>query len=460
MPVNTKHAEYSKNLYRWKLVRDCSAGSDVVKAAGAEYLPVPNAKDKSAENKVRYEAYKKRAQFVNFVSRTKNGLSGAVFRKAPELSLPEAIAYIEQNANGAGLSLEQLTKDVINDILETGNYGLLIDVPQNSEDSLTKEQMRQLGFGASIKLYPPESIINWKTDGIKTTLVVLRETVEHTVDGFDCVPIEQYRELRLEDGRYVQRVWVDNVVIDEFEPRKSDGSLFDEIPFVKIGSINNDMTVDPAPLYDIAEINIGHYINSADYEESCFLVGQPTPWISGLDQNWVDTVLKSGVALGARSPVLLPETGQMGLVQAAPNSQPHEAMKLKEDQLVKVGARIISDGRGVETAEAVRIRFSSENSVLANIVNNVTDGIFKALVFVGEFMGIDVTYDNTVFSLNTEFFDQSLDPQAIMASIALLDRGVIAKQDLRSRLRKSNMIDADRTDDDIETDVEVVNPVA
>lgn len=47
-----------------------------------------------------------------------------------------------------------------------------------------------------------------------------------------------------------------------------------------------------------------------------------------------------------------------------------------------------------------------------------------------------------------------------MASIALLDRGVIAKQDLRSRLRKSNMIDADRTDDDIETDVEVVNPVA
>ena len=75
MPVNTKHAEYSKNLYRWKLVRDCSAGSDVVKAAGAEYLPVPNAKDKSAENKVRYEAYKKRAQFVNFVSRTKNGLS-------------------------------------------------------------------------------------------------------------------------------------------------------------------------------------------------------------------------------------------------------------------------------------------------------------------------------------------------------------------------------------------------
>jgi len=135
-------------------------------------------------------------------------------------------------------------------------------------------------------------------------------------------------------------------------------------------------------------------------------------------------------------------------------------MKLKEDQLVKVGARIISDGRGAETAEAVRIRFSSENSVLANIVNNVTDGIFQALGFVGEFMGIEVTYDNTVFSLNTEFFDQSLDPQAIMASIALLDRGVIAKQDLRSRLRKSNMIDADRTDEDIEIDVEVVNPVA
>lgn len=460
MTVETKHYEYTNNINRWMTVRDCIAGSSVVKDAGDVYLPRPNASDKSDENNKRYAAYKQRAQFVNFAARTKNGLVGSAFRKPIELDIPEQLSYLIENANGAYLPLEQLTKDVVGDILEVGNYGLLIDATAHESETLTKRQASEIGFGAFLKCYPPESIINWKTDGSKTTLVVLRETIDLTPDSFEHTPAVQYRELRLADGRYIQRVWVDGEIIEEFEPRKSNGSTFDEIPFVKIGSINNDMTTDPAPLYDIAEINIGHYRNSADYEESCFIVGQPTPWISGLDDHWVSEHMKNGVMLGSRSAILLPENGAMGLVQAGENAQPIEAMRLKEEQLIKIGARIISDSRAVETAEAARIRFSSENSVLANVVDNVSAAIYSALQFVGEFMGVDITEQNTVFEINKEFFDQTIDPQQIMASITLLDRGVISKEDIRSKLRKTNYIDAERTDEDIEADVEVTNPVA
>ena len=52
------------------------------------------------------------------------------------------------------------------------------------------------------------------------------------------------------------------------------------IPFTFIGATNNDHTIDDAPLLPLAELNIGHFRNSADNEESSFVVGQPTLFIA------------------------------------------------------------------------------------------------------------------------------------------------------------------------------------
>ena len=41
-----------------------------------------------------------------------------------------------------------------------------------------------------------------------------------------------------------------------------------------------------------------------------------------------------------------------------------------------------------------------------------------------------------------------------MAQIQLMDRGVIGKQDLRHLMRRANLIDSERTDEDLDGDVE------
>lgn len=49
---------------------------------------------------------------------------------------------------------------------------------------------------------------------------------------------------------------------------------------------NNNPYPDNAIMYDLATLNISHYRNSADYEETMFVVGQATLFVSGLqDQN-------------------------------------------------------------------------------------------------------------------------------------------------------------------------------
>ena len=378
MPASDQHKLYIKNKDKWKLVRDCVAGSAAIKAArrtesndqgglynmpGSIYLPVPNPSDNSKQNEDRYTSYRMRACFINFTGYTKDGLLGMIARKPTEVILQPVIDYAVLNIDGAGLSLQGMSQEVINDLLETGCYGLLEDFPKSEGGS--QEQTRALQ--SVTKGYPAESIINWRytvIDSVKVlTMVALAEEVEKiSSDGFSVEDCTYTRVLLLDaDGNYLQQLYNEDdelLVNREGESdiyiKKSDGSNWKEIPFQFVGAENNDSTPDKSPLYDVAEVNIGHYRNSADFEDSSFLVGQPTPVFSGLTESWVKSMMKDGIQIGSRAGIMLPVDSSASLLQADANTMPAMGMDRKEAELVKIGAKIISDQGGIETAEAAK----------------------------------------------------------------------------------------------------------
>ncbi|MDP0908071.1 hypothetical protein Q6322_30065, partial [Klebsiella pneumoniae] len=63
-------------------------------------------------------------------------------------------------------------------------------------------------------------------------------------------------------------------VDSEYHPKPKGEDFWDEIPFTFVGAQNNDPSIDESPLAALVEINLGHYRNSADYEDSVFLCGQ------------------------------------------------------------------------------------------------------------------------------------------------------------------------------------------
>ena len=457
MSVETPHKEYTANQASWKLVKDCVAGSATVKEAGETYLPAPIVSEDAAANKAAYESYKLRANFVNFTGHTKKGMVGMVFRKDTSLELPSELEYLKTNSNGGGLSLDQVVRSVLGNIIETGRYGLLVDYPQ-TEAALTKAQVIAQNLQANILSYNAESIINWRTTTIggvtKLSLVVLKEEVEEaSVDGFEVTDAIQHRVLRLNDaGVYEQEIYnADGISQGAFEPKDNTGSTWKEIPFTFIGSENNDQTVDEAPLYNLAEINLSHYRDSADWQDSSFFTGQPTLVIAGVTQSWNDNVLRGKVFLGARTSLPLPEGATANLLQASPNLLPAEGMKEKEKQMQMIGAKLIQDGGGIETAEAAKIRFAGENSELATMVGNVEDGLLNCFKWVTQFMGGAEDYK---LDINKQFYDVSLDAQQIMAIIQLADRGDINQEDVRTNLRKSGLLDESRTSEDIDSENE------
>ena len=134
MPVDTTNPTYDIYKNEWIKTRDACKGSVAVKSKKSQYLPVPDAEtNPMGIDSIRYKQYLNRAVFTNYTGRTKNALVGAAFRKKPIIELPDGLEYLIDDATGDGLSLEQLAKDELSNLLETGRSLLLVDYPQTEE---------------------------------------------------------------------------------------------------------------------------------------------------------------------------------------------------------------------------------------------------------------------------------------------------------------------------------------
>ncbi|WP_288074386.1 DUF4055 domain-containing protein [Pseudomonas sp.] len=460
--VTFTRPEYTAAKYRWRLVRDVCKGSETVKAAGDYYLPRPNASDKSQDNKDRYDAYKKRAVFYNATGRTKHSLVGAVFRTWPTLTVPGALDYVATDIDGQGVSIYQQSQSVIGHLLEVGRHGLLVDYAAVEAGTVSRADEQAGRARANVASYPAESIINWKTRQVGgrhlLSLVVLREKVDvDTDDGFGSEQVTQYRVLRLDvSGVYTQEVWEEGsskteMTIAPFTPLNGAGQPWRVIPFQFLGSENNDTSIDDSPLYDMAEVNIGHYRNSADYEEAAYLVGQPQPWMSGLDEQWRDHLEKTGIFLGSRAPWLLPANGACGVWQAQPNTIAKEAMDAKKEDMVSLGARLIERGSAVKTATQADNDSAAEHSVLSLVVSNVSEAYSQCLVWMAEFVNAT---GEVVYKLNQDFSQITLDATILAALFNAVQGGKLPEGDFWQYLRDRGVINPEKTDDDIRDELE------
>jgi hypothetical protein len=428
-------------------------------------MPADMRSDRSDYDKEAYKSYMMRAVYTNFTGRTVDGLVGGAYRKPPVIDLSGNLEYLKYDADGAGQSIEQLSKDVLSSLMGSGREVLLVDYPA-IEEGLTAEEEKELSPQAHINRYDCESLINWKTENRGgrdvLTLAVLAEEFNDSEDEFKHENKKRYRVLRLTD-RYSQQIYVEKdgkfEAEEEIFPTKSNGDFWNVIPLFIVGSQNNDASVDRIPMEDIANVNVAHFRNSADLEENCFIHGQLTLGVtSSMSNEQFKEANPNGISVGGKAGHFLGEQGGFTSVQADPNQLADKLMERKEDQMRKLGAKMIEQRTGTQTAEAARIDATGESSVLSDLVSNVEEAFQRCIAWCGEFMGEEVD-EREVFKSNREFFDASVDPQAIIASIQLSDRGIIANKDVLNLARKANMIDPDRTDEEIEGEAETDSPL-
>lgn len=451
--VKTQHRDWLYHYEKWKRVRNAIAGDlrCYLRNVGV------NEPDKKYGEE-RQREYEEGAICYNFTKRTLSGMVGSVMRKDPEQIIPDQLEYLLRNCDGSGVGLWQHAQDTLMEIDSVGRGGLLVDAPETAAATAAEQNAGLLN--PVIAFYTAENIINWRMKRFgsvnRVVMVVLREVWEYFEPDNEFVVKygEQYRVLDLdENDKYRQRLYRFDAGggaagdVHVIYPQLG-AQLEGKIPFTFIGASNNDASIDDAPLLPLAELNIGHFRNSADNEESSFVVGQPTLFIYPGEHMSLQTFQEAnpnGIKFGSRTGHNLGAGGSAQLIQATENNLAKQNMLDKETQAIQIGAQLITPTQQI-TAESARLQRGADTSVMATIARNVSMAYTEALKWVAAMMGV-AEGTEIEFKLNMEFFLSQMTSQDRAAWMSDINAGLLPATAYYAALRAAGV--TDWTDEDI-----------
>src|SRR5262245_36419127 len=448
MPVNSRHPEYDLALPEWIQGRDAKLPT-VVKARGQTYLPRLGGPDPGG---AKYARYLLQAVFPDFVSRTIDAFIGLLFHKPLTLDkVPLALEqHLRTNIDGAFNGIEHLAKQIANEMLLPGRYGLWVDLPDAEEQVLLRDQGR-----TPLPVWIPyeaERIINWQVrvqnSQVQTTRVVLQETQEipDPADEFVCDYASLYRVLELNElGQYQVRVFQESALPYKQWSRASTMSSppvqlgppliplrmnapLSFIPFVFFNSTDLSPSVRPMPMSGLVDASFHYYRTSADLENGRHWSGNPTPVIA--DDESLNQ--KKNLAIGGSQAILLGTGGSASFLAFSGGelSSLETALQEKTDLAAAAGSRLLTpQRRAVETAEALRIRQGAETATLASISGTEGAGLTRALQYSLYWLGYEpAVILNAAITLNNDFTAMEMDSSTMLALTDMLLKGVITPE--------------------------------
>lgn len=452
--MNTPRKEYAAAVGKWTRIRDCSEGSDAVKAKGKEYLPLLDSHKKGGTGigdtgAAKYAEYSMRAAFYNATGRTIEGLSGAIFQKTPTVKLPKLIEEHADDITMTGVSAELFALRTTREVLTPGRYGVLVEM---SADVSADKTGRPYWVG-----YRAEDVISWRTerrggDEILTR-VVLREDAEEPdpKDPFVQKCIEQYRVLELTERGYTQTVWrrVEDAR-DEWAPWAPEGQAdpvrvierrgtpLDFIPFVFLGPTSTAPEIEKPPLLDLADMNLSHFRTMADLEHGRHWTALPTPYVCGAMAGGPES---GELAIGGGTAWVLEKGATVGMLEFTGQGLGalEKADEQKRRMMATLGARLLEEQPGsAETAAAVGMRHSGEHATLRTVAQAVEQGLTIAMRWHAWWMGVEATPADVDagLELNKEFFAVKASPDEVRAALFAWQGGGMAFKTFYERLQK------------------------
>lgn len=139
------------------------------------------------DGKVQYTEYLHRAMFLGVTSRTLTSHIGLAFGKPPVFIQPDALEYLERNADGTGRSIYQCAQRATSLINRNYRCGIFVDYPDVTTSRIQREDKNKGAF-PMIHVLPAKVIHDWDYIVVgnqkKLSFVKIHETVKER-NGFN-----------------------------------------------------------------------------------------------------------------------------------------------------------------------------------------------------------------------------------------------------------------------------------
>ena len=473
MGVDTKHPLYDKYFDTWVKCRDAYEGQESIKAKGDKYLPklsghiADTREEVTADHRSRgwmasdteYQLYLQRAVYYNYIKKITNGLNEQLFRKDVKLVVPASMQFIVDNFTYDGKTLKTAVKESNRRILLQYRDILVLDFPENENgEKISQAQAEEMNIRPYAVYYTADQVINWDYEKINNkfelTRVVIEEHVEEqdADDEFVKKDVLQYRVMDLENlegiRKYRIRIFKKNDKgYEEGDPIYPTirGKQLNYLPcyFLTQKGISDDL--DFPMMNDSVDINIAHYINSADYENALNITGSPTPVIIGYSD---DPDGEDDITLGSRALLLYGQNAQAYFMEykgQGPNAI-SKAMDRKVDALSVIASRMLqNDPKGVESAETAEIHRSAEQGLLSSMALSLSEAYEIILNIIADWLG--VSGEITVM-FNTDYSVNEIDSQLFSNLNTAKQAGLISRHTYFYNMVKGEMIPEDWTEEE------------
>lgn len=447
----SENDEYRRMIERWEIIRN------IENSCVKQYvLPPEFGTGRALSN--RNKKYVEMAIFYNYMINTVYGLVGTALRVDPVIELPVGMEYLRENCTGNGLSIKQLIRWVLSEVIKRGRCLLRADypaVPLDLDGSQTKS-LRPLIYPHSAE-YVPDWGIDPRSgiDKLNMSLIYDPMTIRKRLvkDTY-----EQFRLYYLDDNEECVYEILDKEGNSRTEPRliMQNGSAINSLPVFYIGSEDNDPSVDSPPMWPIAEVNIGHLRNSANYEANLDKHGTGTLFVSPGDNmntsQWNEMYKGRPIVLGSGEAYNIGRGGTAALLQLGANQEAATAMRDKEEKIIAMGGDIIRPGSASQPVATALIANAAKYSKLATYMRNTEYGVEQLIKECCKYEGID---DSEVkVSLCYDYLPETQDPAMLDSIARSWQMGALPQSIIFDYGRRTGLIADDKTDEELKKEIE------
>lgn len=478
----TPNQQYNNAAAALKLVRDSVDGEPTVKQARYTYLKNPDSIDQKSDQSInRYAKYIDGAEFDGFPQSTEIEVIGRMKAAEAEIDLPSQIDYLENNADGDGLSMTAMIEVLYRNLLEAKYHIMLSEMDSLASvdtESLSVADLAAINPQATIKLYTRESMIDWdytRINGqLQISLMVLREITTVRDEDLNAAQVTTYLVLALdENGDYYQQKYIEG----DSKSYAADGDRVypevgkERIKFIPVSIVADvEFQAGQVPkgqgyLYPISSAAISRYQVSADYKESLRFM-QPTTftrgWKNGDKELFKTLNGREYVAFGVGMCNNLPNNVEVDIKGLGIQSEPYERyMSDNESKAVALGASFNTNQTTTNTsATEASIADANQTAAMSSIVNSVEQALVQCSAWCLMFMGgvspdqVSESFDQISIDLYDDFGVIKMTPEEVRVTIEAYVSSLISKDEAIKKLSQGGFTvsDAENVINELELD--------
>jgi len=387
-PVAIPCVGYEEMAVAWRLLHSLLGGTQAMRDAGQEWLPM-----EPAESVTSYNSRIGRAILYNGYRDTSNKLKNRPFTHPITVTdIPEELDYLKEDVDGTGKSLETFIKEVLNDLIQYGVAHIYVDhsvleaIVEGKE--LSKADEMRLGARVYLTNISPANLIGWQSakesKAINLTQIRTKESVTEASGDYGDTRIN----------------YINVYNIDSWERHKQDEENEDKYTIISKGQINlgkiplvtiyanqvGFMLADP-PLLDLAWLNLAHWQSYSDQRNILRFSRFGLLFGKGMPKNLVET---GSLEIGPTKAILV-QTENADLKYVEHNGQSIEAGR-KDLEDIEQKMRVLGNQPLMkdmpDTATAERLDEGRTVSQLQSWVRALERGIIQALQLACEWRAI------------------------------------------------------------------------